>query len=73
MSDYSQGVDNKNPKPSSKTSYLEKMIGDMVLVLSETEGEWHGTVSSVIDEETVVVTDKFGEPHPTDIYKLRSI
>lgn len=58
--------------PPSKVSYLEKMIGDMVVVISE-EGEWHGTVTSVINEETVSVTDKYGNPHSTDIYKLRSI
>ena len=48
------------------------MVGDMVVVISE-EGEWHGTVTSVINEETVSVTDKYGNPHSTDIYKLRSI
>ena len=58
--------------PPSKLSYLEKMIGDMVVVISK-EGEWHGTVTSVINEETVSVTDKYGNPHSTDIYKLRSI
>jgi len=58
--------------PPSKLSYLENMIGDMVIVISE-EGEWHGTVTSVINEETVSVTDKYGNPHSTDIYKLRSI
>lgn len=65
-------MSNQLQKPPSKQSYLEKMIGDMVLVISD-EGEWHGTVTSVIDGETVVVNDKFGNPHPTDIYKLRSI
>jgi|TARA_Y100000401_G_C8285701_1_gene205932 hypothetical protein len=61
-----------NTPPPSKQSYLEKMIGDVVVVISE-EGEWHGTVSSVIDSETVAVTDKYGNPHSIDIYKLRSI
>ena len=65
-------MSNQLQKPPSKQSYLEKMIGDMVLVISD-EGEWHGTVTSVIDGETVVVNDTFGNPHTTDIYNLRSI
>ena len=35
--------------PPSKVSYLEKMVGDTVAVISE-EGEWYGTVTSVINE-----------------------
>ncbi|HBY69286.1 MAG TPA: hypothetical protein DEG69_16975 [Flavobacteriaceae bacterium] len=65
-------MSSKLQKPPSRQSYLDKMIGDMVLVISE-EGEWHGTVVSVINEDTVVLNDKFGNPHPTDIFKLRSI
>jgi len=65
-------MSNQLQKPPSRQSYLDKMIGDMVLVISE-EGEWHGTVVSVINEDTVVVNDKFGNPHTTDIFKLRSI
>ena len=66
-------MNNQLDTPDSKESYLTKMIGDVVVVLSGQEGEWHGTVTSVIDGETVIVTDKFGNPHPTDIFKLRSI
>ena len=58
--------------PPSKVSYLEKMVGDTVAVISE-EGEWYGTVTSVINEETVSVADRYGNPHSTDIYKLRSV
>ena len=58
--------------PPSKLSYLEKMVGDTVAVISE-EVEWYGTVTSVINEETVSVTDRYGNPHSIDIYKLRSV
>ena len=58
--------------PPSKVSYLEKMVGDTVAVISE-EGEWYGTVTSVINEETGSVTDRYGNPHSIDIYKLRSV
>lgn len=58
---------------NTKKSYLEKMVGDTVMVLSKDEGEWHGEVSSVIDEETVVVIDSGGNPQKVDIFKLRSI
>ncbi len=59
--------------PIDKTDYLKKMIGDTVLVISSEEGDWHGQVSSVIDEETVVVLDSQGSPRKVDIFKLRSI
>jgi hypothetical protein len=49
------------------------MLGDTVLVTSNEEGDWHGEVSSVIDEETVVVMDSQGDPRIVDIFKLRSI
>lgn len=48
------------------------MIGDTVLVLSE-YGDWHGSVSSVVNDETVVVIDSDGNPQKVDIFKLRSI
>ena len=60
-------------KPFSKTDYLKQMVGDTVLVTSNEEGDWHGEVSSVIDEETVVVMDPQGDPRIVDIFKLRSI
>ena len=65
-------MSNQIDTPPSKLSYLEKMVGDVVVVISE-EGEWHGTVNSVINEDTVSVKDKYGNPHPVDIFKLRSI
>jgi len=61
------------PNPVSKTDYLKQMIGDTVLVTSIEEADWHGEVSSVIDEETVVVTSAQGDPRIVDIFKLRSI
>ena len=72
---------NRNPRepkehalnPTSKTDYLKQMIGDTVLVTSNEEADWHGEVSSVIDEETVVVMDPQGDPRIVDIFKLRSI
>jgi len=56
----------------SKSDFLRKMIGDTVLVLSE-YGDWHGSVSSVVNDETVVVIDSDGNPQKVDIFKLRSI
>jgi hypothetical protein len=73
-------MDNKAREPKeadlksfSKTDYLKQMLGDTVLVTSNEEGDWHGEVSSVIDEETVVVMDSQGDPRIVDIFKLRSI
>lgn len=73
-------MDNKAREPKevnlkfpSKTDYLKQMLGDTVLVTSSGEGDWHGEVSSVIDEHTVVVTDSQGDPRIVDIFKLRSI
>lgn len=60
-------------KPANKTDYLKKMIGNTVLVISNEEGDWHGQVSSVIDEDTVVVMNSQGNPREVDIFKLRSI
>ncbi len=57
---------------SEKIEINKRMIGKTVKVAPPTGMSWTGEVSSVVDEETFVITDAEGESQKVNIHEIRS-